>query len=148
MSVQEIETYFPRLRTEGYTITSPETEEYNCIAWAADDTTEKWDPNPTSGRYWPPQVPRTLDLESFVKLYEVEGGYVPCADGSIEEGFEKIVIFLNLSREVSHAAKQLPSGQWTSKLGNLEDIEHNTLWSLEGDTYGFVAQYLKRPRAG
>ena len=29
--------------------------------------------------------------------------------------------------EVTHAARQLPSGKWTSKLGDADDIEHNTL---------------------
>jgi len=148
MSAQDIGQWFPRLADEGYQETSPEDNAYNCIAWAGDDNQEKWDPDVASGRYWPNGVPRTLDLESFVKLYEVEGGYSPYPgdNGTLESGVEKIAIFCNLAKEVTHAAKQLPNGNWTSKLGDWEDIEHKTLTSLEGNAYGSVALFLKRPR--
>ncbi|MGO8675525.1 MAG: hypothetical protein ACLQVX_06615 [Limisphaerales bacterium] len=114
MSAQEIEGEFPRLRQEGYVQSSP------------------------------PTVPRSVDLESFIKLYEFEGGYAPCDNGVLEVGFQKIVIFLSPSKEVTHAAKQLPSGEWASKLGDLEDIHHKTLSGLEGGIYGNAAQFLKR----
>jgi hypothetical protein len=45
----------------------------------------------------------------------------------------------------THAAKQMESGKWSSKLGDWEDVEHATLEALEGDFYGKVAQILKRP---
>lgn len=53
--------------------------------------------------------------------------------------------------EPTHAARQLPSGAWTSKLGEWEDIEHDTLEALEGsegrgEAYGRVALILKRER--
>jgi len=35
MSRQDIEKFFPNILDYGYTITSPETVAYNCIAWAA-----------------------------------------------------------------------------------------------------------------
>lgn len=41
-------------------------------------------------------------------------------------------------------ARQLPSGLWTSKLGEMEDIEH-TLRGLKGDIYGAATGFLKRP---
>ncbi|TAF36353.1 MAG: hypothetical protein EAZ69_10585 [Oscillatoriales cyanobacterium] len=43
----------------------------------------------------------------------------------------------------THAARQLANGKWTSKLGWLEDIEHE-LDGLTGDRYGVVGQILKR----
>jgi hypothetical protein len=46
--------------------------------------------------------------------------------------------------EETHAARSLPNGRWTSKLGNGEDIEHITLAVLEGDLYGKVRVFLKR----
>ena|SRR3989442_11840681 len=146
MSAQDIEEWFPRLLHEGYQETSPEDNTYNCIAWAGDDNQEKWDPDATTGRYWPNNVPRTRDLSSFIVLYEVEGGYVPCENGELEPGFEKIAIFLNLAKEVEHASRQLHDGTWTSKLGEWEDITHQTLSCLEGNIYGRVSQFLKRPR--
>lgn len=149
MPAQNIEHEFPRLPIEGYAITSPETDDYNCIAWAGDDAAEKWDPDPTSGRYWPDGVTRSLQVESFIELYRVEGGYIPCdddEDGTLEEGIEKIAIFWNLSKEVTHAARQLPSGRWTSKLGDWEDVEHVAPTGVEGVFYGRVAKFLKRKR--
>ena len=43
-----------------------------------------------------------------------------------------------------HAARHVPSGRWTSKLGELEDIEH-ALDGLEGTEYCSVVQIMKRP---
>ncbi len=45
-----------------------------------------------------------------------------------------------------HAARQLPNGRWTSKCGELEDIEH-ALEGVVGIWYGTVAHLLKRPLA-
>jgi Asp-tRNA(Asn)/Glu-tRNA(Gln) amidotransferase B subunit len=58
---------------------------------------------------------------------------------------EKIALFVGLDKEVTHAARQLPSGAWTSKLGDWEDIEHKTLSGLESACYGRVARILRRP---
>jgi hypothetical protein len=44
----------------------------------------------------------------------------------------------------THAARHLPDGQWTSKLGRWEDIEHR-LPHLEGETDGAVVKIMKRP---
>ncbi|MCY7407984.1 MAG: hypothetical protein LH631_11575, partial [Alkalinema sp. CAN_BIN05] len=41
-----------------------------------------------------------------------------------------------------HVARQLPNGLWTSKLGRLEDIEHE-LDGLSGDLYGTVQKFMK-----
>jgi len=45
----------------------------------------------------------------------------------------------------THAARQLPDGKWTSKLGQLEDITHGTTDVIEGGDYGEVVQFMKRP---
>lgn len=42
-------------------------------------------------------------------------------------------------------ARQLPNGNWTSKLGTLEDIEHRALSAVEGNDYGNVVRILRRP---
>ncbi|MCI0637958.1 MAG: hypothetical protein L0Y72_23715 [Gemmataceae bacterium] len=41
----------------------------------------------------------------------------------------------------THAARQLPTGRWSSKLGPSEDIEHD-LHALEGEIYGTIALKL------
>jgi hypothetical protein len=60
----------------------------------------------------------------------------------LEEGFDKVAIFANKDR-VTHMARQLRSGRWTSKLGPLEDVEHD-LHAVESKTYGRVVKILKR----
>lgn len=45
----------------------------------------------------------------------------------------------------THAARQLPNGLWTSKLGQLEDITHATPQVIAGSDYGEVMQFMKRP---
>ena len=70
---------FPRLTPDNHHISSPASTDYNCIAWAAEDTTEWWWPdvyNPDS--YWPyGHVPANDDVPSFITLYDYEGDYTP-----------------------------------------------------------------------
>ena len=42
----------------------------------------------------------------------------------------------------------LSTGRWTSKLGGLEDFEHDSPSELEGVEYGQVVQYLRRSSSG
>ncbi|MGH7976493.1 MAG: DUF7689 domain-containing protein [Limisphaerales bacterium] len=86
----------------------------------------------------------TLAVKSFVALYKREGNYAPCEHDRHEKGFEKIAIYADAVGDVTHVAKQKASGKWTSKLGDWEDLEHNTLAALEGEFYGKVVQILKR----
>jgi len=81
-------------------------------------------------------------LEAFVAMFG-NFGYIPCAGEENEVGFERVAIF-EKSGIPTHAARQFPSGHWTSKLGVREDIEHD-LRAEEGDAYGTVAFILKRP---
>lgn len=63
-----------------------------------------------------------------------------------EEGFEKIAIYIDSHGKPTHAARQLSSGKWTSKLGQLEDIEHSNLDDVTGLHYGSVGAILKRQK--
>ena len=56
---------------------------------------------------------------------------------------EKVAIYA-IGGRTKHMARQLPSGAWTSKLGDLEDIEHESLSALEGSDYGNVAMIMAR----
>ncbi|MFN0241483.1 MAG: hypothetical protein ACKVWV_01190 [Planctomycetota bacterium] len=125
--------------------TSPPDPTYNCIAWAAGDMTRFWWPTTSSGAYWPEGIQRTDSVAAFITLYEGLG-YVVCRDGVAEEETEKIAIYADVFRRVKHAARQLPSGRWTSKLGKQIDIEHG-LNGLDGPRYGAIVVFMKRPRA-
>lgn len=134
---------FPGLRGKALTVTSPHTFEYNCIAWAAGRTKERWWASDDEGVFWPHGVPHEETLEAFQAAFATLG-YIDCPDAAQETGFEKIAIFADAYGGPQHAARQLPTGLWTSKLGKLEDIEHE-LRDLEGDAYGTVALVMKRP---
>ncbi len=133
---------FPKLQEADREITSESTHEYNCIAWAAGDTDRWWWPDEMGTAYWPPGAPRQRTMLAFALAYGTLG-YVPCDDGGLEVGCEKIVLYQDADGP-THAARQLPDGRWTSKLGNFEDIAHRTPECLEGPCYGRVFQYLKR----
>lgn len=134
---------FPGLRTSAHAQTSQIDPHYNCIAWAAGESHCWWWPLPQPFKpwYWPPGAPRQASVPAFEAAYGTRGFEV-CADGTLEPGFEKIAIYATAG-VVKHAARQRPSGAWTSKLGEHVDIEH-TLEGLEGATYGHVARFLRR----
>jgi hypothetical protein len=144
MGVSAIEKAFPKIRREGYKITSRETTDYNCFAWAVGETSQWWSPANSKGYYWPAGVPTTLVIGSFVKLYEAAGNFSPCFEHQFERGFEKIAIYADKEGIVTHVARQLSSGEWTSKLGDWEDIRHKNLAAIEGSFYGKVSQIMKR----
>ena len=144
MSNYLIATAFPSLTPSNYRITSPESPEYNCIAWAAGTDERWWWPDNQYTAYWPDGIPREETLAAFIQAYSVEG-YVPCDASDYESGFEKIAIYSDEHGKPTHAARQMQTGRWTSKLGRYEDIEHNKLDDLSGSNYGTVAVIMKRP---
>ena len=84
-------------------------------------------------------------MDSFIEAFE-SLGYEDCVDATPEAGFEKVAIFADSNGKPTHAARQLPNGSWTSKLGNWEDIRH-TIYGLEGGQYGDATRFLRRARA-
>jgi hypothetical protein len=139
------ESQFPNLATTGYLITSSQTATYNCFAWAAEQDDRWWSPREFGtgeSYYWVDEVPDELTIAAFVQAYQTLG-YSICEDGELEEGFSKIALYATSDGEVTHAARQLPNGRWTSKLGRWEDIEHE-LAGLVCEMYGSVQQFLRR----
>ncbi len=142
--VMGIEDLFPGLRRSAYEVTSPPTDDYNCIAWAAGATDIWWWPIGDPQRvHWPGGVPREETLEAFREVFAALG-YAVCNHSELEPGYEKVALFANAVGFPTHAARQLLTGRWTSKLGQLEDIEH-MLQDLEGTEYGSVMLVMKRP---
>src|ERR1039458_9826445 len=99
MPAHEIELDFPRLKEgENYSIESPETLDYNCLAWAVYSTAHSWDPEETCGGYWPPGVPRQNTVACWIAALRTQL-FDPCENGSQESGHEKIEIFANVEGE-------------------------------------------------
>lgn len=136
------EGIFPNLKKEEFELTSPRTVEYNCIAWAAGDNTKCWWPNFRIGYYWPPNLPCEETLEAFLLCFQ-SFGYKECESSDFEKGCQKVAIYTDAQGVPKHAARQLPSGKWTSKLGECHDIEH-TISGLDGGDYGNVVKILKK----
>ncbi len=140
VSSPHLEAEFPGLRLTRYQVTSPRTPLYNCIAWAAGDQKRWWWPTPPN--FWPPGAPSELTLDAFIAAYATVG-FSPCGDDALEDGVDKVAIFVSPHGEPTHAARQLANGRWTSKLGKAEDIEH-ALHGVAGATYGRVGAILRR----
>ncbi len=144
MSRQDIEFVFPDLISSGYCITSPFSTDYNCIAWAANDDEAWWWPDSQYQYYWPPNIPREETVDAFTLAYK-SLGFEVCDNPLFEDDCEKIAIYTK-NGIPTHAARQLPSEKWTSKLGRLEDIEHKSLKGIAGFKYGNNTVYMKRKR--
>src|ERR1039458_1110376 len=103
-----------------YKKTSDPTGLYNCIAWAAGFSNKWWWPDKFKIGFWPPTAKREEKLEAFAQAFATIG-YEKCNNGNLEEGFEKIALYAvpnPLGRWIpTHAARQLPTGEWTSKMG-------------------------------
>jgi hypothetical protein len=135
---------FPNTLLEPVVITSPQTWDYNCIAWAFGDNTKWYWPTDHPSFFWPPNIRRQLDIQSFIELYQLVG-YQICNNSNVEIGFEKIAVFAFPNGEPTHAAKQLLNGNWTSKMGSWHDVEH-TLNSLSNSPgYGNPVVFMSRP---
>jgi hypothetical protein len=139
-----LEKIFPGLATSRYEITSPNDKKYNCIAWAAGDDRNWWEPDALNYCYWPKNISREYTLGAYIDAYGTIG-YTRCGNGALEQGFEKIAIYVGASGLPSHAARQKVDGSWTSKIGQAVDISHETLDCLSGVEYGAIVAYLKRP---
>lgn len=137
-----LEGLFPKLKNVPYEVTSPEDDEYNCVAWALGEVDRWWSPTP--GYHWP-DIPRDAALETFIALFE-QAGYHRCDASDHEPGFDRVAVYA-IGATATHVARQLSGEWWTSKCGGLEDIRHPLL-GLEGVEYGTVAQVLRRRRSG
>jgi hypothetical protein len=97
--------------------------------------------------YWPPGAPQEVTVSAFLKAFETVG-CAQCKDGKLDKGFEKVALYARKTASgliPTHASRQLPNGTWTSKLGPLQDVEHNKSVHVNGPVYGGVVHYMKRP---
>ncbi|MDQ3635748.1 MAG: hypothetical protein M3405_14745 [Acidobacteriota bacterium] len=135
--------HFPNIDIEGFKVTSELDFFYNCFAWAGEDNTRNWEPG-SRYSHWLTDNP-AYTLENFIDNYSRIGYTELTKSSALESDYEKIVIYVNDDGIPTHAARQLESGKWTSKLGIREDIEHSTPECIESDEYGVIKVILKRP---
>lgn len=131
---------FPRLDHLNHRVTSPPTPDYNCIAWSAGETTRWWQP----GSFWPVESPPDDYGIGILEQAFRTLGFEDCEnDEQLEPGYEKVALYGSMLF-YTHAARQLPDGRWTSKLGRSEDIEHDSPQAVAGGVYGELLQIMKR----
>lgn len=147
---------FPGLLNDrDFKITSPDNPDYNCIAWAC-NYSNRWMQPPISGNpildavvYWPPEADKGQDVSCLIQAFEAHG-YCSCDSWEHEDGFQKVALYVRRGeKEWTHAARELMNGEdcgkWTSKLGAWNDIRHGNPFSIEGNLYGEVYCFMKRP---
>ena len=147
--LQYLEKIFPDLAAAGYSPKSEKSGIYNCVAYAAGDETRKWEGYRGVGYYWPDGAKEGHSLEALTTAFE-QLGYAVCSSDAPESGYEKVALYADKDGLWTDAAKQCEDGQWTSKLGNLEDIFHRTPQAVSGPdpAYGQVACFMRRKRKG
>ena len=132
---------FPNLSNEEFEIVEQPSEDYNCIAYAADDVSQPWDYN--ANHYWPPWATRDSRIESLREVFSGLG-YEQCDNADLEDGYLKVALYESQG-ESKHAAAQMPNGAWRSKMGEGPLIEHRSPESLSGGIYGEVYCLMRRP---
>lgn len=132
---------FPRLTPANHRVTSPATVDYNCVAWAAGDTKHWWQP----GEFWHPPDCHQEDfgIRALEQAFALLGYAGSSMDADLEQGFEKAALY-GSGFVYTHAARQLPTGTWTSKMGKAVDVEHDHPDDVAGGLYGEVVQIMKR----
>lgn len=141
-----LEAIFPELEGWDYSVTSENSHDYNCIAWAAGEDARQWWPWGDDNTYWPSDAPCELSLDAFVKAY-ASIRYEVCDDEAYDPEYDKVALFADPSGCPTHAALQIDDLYWTSKLGKLHDIRH-PLRALDGGRYGRVKLFMRRRKAG
>ncbi|MBN2579061.1 MAG: hypothetical protein JXB10_08730 [Pirellulales bacterium] len=150
--IQHLIPAFPGLYNVDHEQTSDASVIYNCIAYAADDNTQKWDctaappelPLP-AGFYWPNGAKRGHELDALISAFRTIG-YEICNGPERESGYEKVALYADAHGNWTHAAKQRQEdGHWSSKLGDDIDIRHESAEALCGQIYGNVMCYMRRP---
>ena len=142
--IEEVKNKWPKLGTHNYRDTSHATPKYNCMAFANGDERHKWECGRNGGRfYWPDGLGDSLD--DWCQIF-VRQGFSVTDNRAVEVGYDKVAIYVDGQNDTSHVA--ITSGDtWKSKLGNYQDISHDTLDLLEGYEsceYGRVAVVLRR----
>lgn len=142
-----LEKRFLGLRGARWRVTSPEDERYNCVAWACGDTNRWWWPWPEGDPpgFWPGDGSADDGVEDAVLMFEGQG-YVCCAPEAADAHDDVIVLYASANR-LRHVARRTLDGWWASKLGALNDIEHETLDAVASPYCGSPLRWMRRPRA-
>ncbi|MBX9670701.1 MAG: hypothetical protein K2X93_24080 [Candidatus Obscuribacterales bacterium] len=138
---RDLEREHPNLIADAdYLRTSKCTDSYNCLAYAAGDLSNWWEPTKLPPYKWP--LPQYDYLPASFQTAFAEIGFTLTDTCDVEEGMEVIAVFVDADGDVCHAALRDEDGAWKSKCGDRFDIRHS-LCSID---YGTLSFYMKRER--
>lgn len=121
-----------------FIFTSKQTWDYNCVMWSLHRDDYWKDFFYTEDGY----ISIDQSIKPYVEFFK-ENGFSICETNVVEEGFEKICIY-SKNGIFSHVSRQLKDGRWASKMGNYEDIEHLSVFDVNGEGYGAPEVYMKK----
>jgi hypothetical protein len=136
----DYESTWPSLPNSKHSITSEKCTTYNCVAWAVGCNTYQVDLTKYNDNGIPIEV---LDMYAYIEHFE-GFGFTATDNVFLEEGVEKIALYFDNDLWFTHVCRQLSTGEWASKLGDLEDIEHSHINALMGSYYGNEIFYMSR----
>jgi len=142
-ALRQIRLLCPNANDSNCYVSSDETTRYNCVALALGDEMRWWEPTPGAQYYWPTSKNRDYSIGAYIAMF-ASLGFVACETSNVEDRYEKVVIYADSSNEFRHVALQSRTGGWVSKLGDLEDVEHDSPEVLESDIYGTPRMFMRR----
>lgn len=106
-----------------FKLTSPDTYQYNCIAYAM-GMKDRWiDSSDLPWHWWPP-VSKGRNGSDLVEAFKYFG-FVACGmDDSIEDDYDKVALYSNADGW-THAARVVGNGIYHSKFGASYDGTHS-----------------------
>lgn len=131
---------FPNSIIEPFSITSPETSQYNCVAWVLGDTEHWWEAD--EDYLWLDNLNFDNTLSTMQSFFQ-NFGFEAVNKTNFKNGIEKIALFSEDGIYCSHVAKQISPKLWTSKLGISYDVSHSLI-SMEKGIYGDVVMILQK----
>lgn len=149
---ESLKILFPNLNKDAEMVGVP-SEKYNCIMYALG--ANAWNIWPFEGpgsftanihgnkMFWPEDLPKDKTLNNFLNLFK-KFKYELCDNDKFESGFKKIAIFCKKNSDIVTHAALIGKDFALSKLGEGPIIRHS-LYSIEGEIYGEVRCFIKRP---
>lgn len=131
----------PLKNDPNYKLTSPETFEYNCIAFAM-GMLDRWiDSSDIPWHWWPP-VRKDTSPSSLVEAFKYFGFEECGMDDKVDEQYDKVALYKD-DIQWTHAAKVVADGEYHSKFGASFDGHHSGGDVLKAK-YGSVFLIMRR----
>lgn len=138
LTVTRLQRHFPNLiHGQNFDFTSLKTDDYNCVAWAT-EIDDEWIQFP-----YDEQNNYDDSIRKYI-TYFTDLGFTETNDSRPEENVLKIALYGDKENNFTHVARLRSNGKWASKLGDWEDIEHDTLEVLSGPGYGHPVKLMEK----